>query len=150
MNNDLMFSTGKDDWETPEEFFNEINKEFHFTLDVCANEHNHKTEKYFSETQNGLEQNWEGNVCWCNPPYSRSTKKKPGQSDWIKKCFIEGQKKNTTVVMLIPARTDTIAFHEYIYNKAEIRFIKGRLKFVGGANAAPFPSMLVIYRGGIS
>jgi len=147
MNNELMFSTGKDDWETPQDFFNKINEEFHFTLDVCANSTNHKVDKYYSEDEDGLSKNWSGEVCWCNPPYSRATKKKKGQADWIKKCYEEGKKPNTIVVMLIPARTDTIAFHEYIYNKSEIRFIKGRLKFGDAKGSAPFPSMLVIYRG---
>lgn len=91
-----------------------------------------------------------GGAVFCNPPYSRRTRDKPGQEDWIKKAAAEGARPGAVVVMLIPARTDTIAFHEYIYNKAEIRPIKGRLRFrVNGkaGDAAPFPSMLVIFRG---
>ena len=91
-----------------------------------------------------------GGAVFCNPPYSRRTKDKPGQEDWIKKAAEEGSRPGAVVVMLIPARTDTLAFHEYIYNKAEIRLIKGRLRFrVNGkaGDAAPFPSMLVIFRG---
>ena len=141
----VLFSTGKDDWETPPELFNKLNNEFHFTIDVCANTINKKLDRFYSEEEDGLSQNWEGEVVWCNPPYSRSTKKKKGQADWIKKAYEESKKPNTTIVMLLPARTDTVAFHEYIYNKAEIRFIKGRLKFVGAENPAPFPSMIVIY-----
>lgn len=143
---EVLFSTGKDDWETPPDLFNELNKEFNFTLDVCANKINHKVDKYFSEEEDGLSKSWQGEVVWCNPPYSRSTKKKKGQADWIKKAYNEHQKGNCIIVMLLPARTDTIAFHNYIYNKAEIRFIKGRLKFVGAQSSAPFPSMVVIYR----
>lgn len=91
-----------------------------------------------------------GGAVFCNPPYSRRTKNKPGQEDWIKKAAEEGARPGAVVVMLIPARTDTLAFHEYIYHKAEIRLIKGRLRFrVNGkaGDAAPFPSMLVIFRG---
>lgn len=141
----VLFSTGKDDWETPPELFNQLNNEFHFTIDVCANNTNKKLDRFYSEEDDGLTKSWEGEVAWCNPPYSRSTKKKKGQADWIKKAYEESKKPNTTIVMLLPARTDTVAFHEYIYNKAEIRFIKGRLKFVGAQSSAPFPSMIVIY-----
>lgn len=91
-----------------------------------------------------------GGAVFCNPPYSRRTKDKPGQEDWIKKAAEEGKRPGAVVVMLIPARTDTIAFHEYIYHKAEIRFIKGRLRFLvdgRAGDAAPFPSMVVIFRG---
>ena len=91
-----------------------------------------------------------GGAVFCNPPYSRRTKDSPGQEAWIKKAAEEGKRPGAVVVMLIPARTDTLAFHEYIYHKAEIRFIKGRLRFrVNGqtGDAAPFPSMVVIFRG---
>lgn len=87
---------------------------------------------------------------FCNPPYSRRTKDKPGQEDWIKKAAEEGTKPGAVVVMLLPARTDTAAFHDYIYHRAEIRFIRGRLHFLDNGEkcaAAPFPSMVVIFRG---
>lgn len=144
--NEVLFSTGKDDWETPPELFNKLNEEFHFTVDACANSINHKLERYWSEEDDGLSKSWQNEVVWCNPPYSRSTKKKKGQADWIKKAYEEYQIGNSTIVMLLPARTDTIAFHSYIYNIAEIRFLKGRLKFVGAKDSAPFPSMIVIYK----
>ena len=92
----------------------------------------------------------EGRGVFCNPPYSRRTKNNPGQEAWIKKAAEESCRPGAVVVMLIPARTDTAAFHRYIYNKAEIRFVKGRLRFlVDGkpGNAAPFPSMVVFFRG---
>ena len=146
MINKAVLSTGKDDWETPPEFFDELNNEFHFTIDPCANEKNHKCERYYTVADNGLLQDWAGEVVFCNPPYSPKTKTNPGQEAWIKKCYEEAQKPNTTVVALIPARTDTKAFHQYIYHKAkEIRFLKGRLKFVGAKNTAPFPSMVFIF-----
>ena len=140
MNNDLMFSSKTDLWSTPIDFYNQLDKEFNFNLDPCANEDNAKCDNYFTELQDGLLQDWKGNVVFCNPPYGTVLK------HWVKKCHDEGQDHNTTVVMLIPARTDTRYFHDYIYHKAkEIRFIKGRLKFGDSKNSAPFPSMVVIY-----
>ena len=91
-----------------------------------------------------------GGAVFCNPPYSKRTKDKPGQEDWIRKAAEEGAKPGAVVVMLLPARTDTAAFHRYIYKRSEIRFIKGRLRFHADGqpgNSAPFPSMVVIFRG---
>lgn len=139
MNKELMFSSKRGDWETPEWFFESLDKEFHFTLDPCASRENAKCEKYYTKEEDGLAQDWEGETVFCNPPYGRELKK------WIKKCYEEAQKPKTKIVMLIPARTDTVAFHKYILHKASIRFIKGRLKFSGHKNAAPFPSMVVVY-----
>lgn len=132
-------STGKDDWETPHDFFKELNEEFNFTLDPCCTNETAKCIKHYTPKENGLIQDWNGEVVYCNPPYSRKHQRK-----WIEKCYNES--KHATIVMLLPARTDTIAFHKYIYGKAEIRFIKGRLKFVGANSSAPFPSMIVIFR----
>lgn len=140
MNNELMFSSKTDLWSTPWNFFEKLNDEFHFTLDPCSTHENAKCYKHFTIEEDGLLQDWGNEVVFCNPPYGRQIK------DWVKKAYEESQKNNTTVVMLIPARTDTIYFHEYVYHKAEIRFIKGRLKFGDAKNAAPFPSMVVIFR----
>ena len=140
MNTDVMWSSKHCNWSTPQDFFDKLNEEFHFTLDPCADEHNHKCDKYYTIEQDGLLQDWGGETVFCNPPYgSRET------GLWTKKCYEESLKPNTTVVLLIPARTDRISFHEYIYGKAEIRFIKGRLKFGDGKNSAPFPSMIVVF-----
>lgn len=136
----VMFSSANEVWETPQDFFDKLNEEFHFDLDPCALPENAKCETFFTPEQNGLIQNWGGYRVFCNPPYGRNLK------TWVRKCYEEGQKPNTIVVMLIPARTDTSFFHDYIYHKAEIRFIRGRLKFGGCNNAAPFPSMVVIFR----
>lgn len=135
-----MFSSKTDLWSTPWNFFDKLNDEFHFTLDPCSTHENAKCYKHFTIEEDGLLQDWGNEVVFCNPPYGRQIK------DWVKKAYEESQKDNTTVVMLIPARTDTIYFHEYIYHKAEVRFIKGRLKFGDAKNAAPFPSMVVIFR----
>ena len=139
-NEKALFSTGKNDWETPKELFEELDSEFHFTLDPCATPENAKCKKFFTEEQNGLIQDWSGEVVFCNPPYSDKQ-----QTEWVKKCWEHGQ-SGGLAVMLIPARTDTKRFHQYIYNNdnAEIRFIKGRLKFGNSKNSAPFPSMIVI------
>lgn len=138
MNTEVMFSSKTDMWATPQAFFDQLNEEFHFTVDVCAIPENAKCENFFTPEINGLKQEWEG-VCWCNPPYGREIGK------WVEKAYIAST-WGATVVMLLPARTDTKWFHEYIYNKAEIRFIKGRLKFGNSKTSAPFPSMVVIYR----
>lgn len=135
-----MFSSKTDLWSTPNDFFDKLNDEFHFTLDPCSTHENAKCYKHFTEEENGLLQDWGNEVVFCNPPYGRQIKY------WVKKAYEESQKDNTNVVMLIPARTDTIYFHEYIYHKAEIRFIKGRLKFGNAKNSAPFPSMVVIFK----
>ena len=141
MNANTMFSSKKNDWTTPQNFYNKLNAEFHFTLDPCADETNHKCVKYYTKEENGLLHSWEGETVFCNPPYGREIAK------WVKKCYCESKKANTTVVCLIPARTDTEYFHDFIYNKAEIRFIRGRLKFGNSQNSAPFPSMIVIFKG---
>lgn len=141
MNTDLMFSSKTDLWATPQDFFDELNKEFNFTLDPCANHENAKCYKYYTKEDDGLIQDWQGERVFCNPPYGRDIK------NWVAKCYYESLKPNTIIVLLIPARTDTIYFHEYIKDKAsEIRFIRGRLKFGNSQNAAPFPSMVVVYR----
>lgn len=139
MNTELMFSSQTDQWSTPQDFFDNLNSEFHFTLDPCADIINHKCKKYYTVENDGLLQDWSGETVFCNPPYGKAIK------DWVKKCSEESQKENTKVVMLIPARTDTSYFHDYIYKKAETRFIRGRLKFGNSKNSAPFPSMVVVF-----
>lgn len=136
--NDVLFSSKSIEWETPQWLFDQLNKEFKFTLDPCATRDNAKCKKYFTEGMDGLKQDWTGTV-FCNPPYGRKI------GLWVKKAFEEAQ-KGVIVVMLIPARTDTKWFHTYIYGQAEIRFIKGRLKFGNSINSAPFPSMIVIFK----
>lgn len=138
MNKDVMFSSKTDLWETPQDFFDRLDEEFHFTLDVCALPENAKCKKFYTPEQDGLSQPWHG-ICWCNPPYGR------GILDWVRKAKLSVDGGNT-VVMLLPARTDTRWFHDYIYGQAEIRFLRGRLKFGGCKNSAPFPSMVVIFR----
>lgn len=139
----VLFSSNKTDWETPDKIFDELNQEFHFELDAAASESNAKCEKFYTEKEDGLNQKWDVST-FCNPPYGRKL-----TGEWVKKAYQEHQKYRNTIVLLIPARTDTKWFHEYIYNKAEIRFLKGRLKFkmngVESKESAPFPSMIVIF-----
>lgn len=132
MNREALFSSATDMWETPEEFFKALDAEFHFDVDVCAVKENAKCKKFFSPEQDGLSQEWRG-VCWCNPPYGRKI------GEWVRRAYLAAKTGNATVVALLPARTDTKWFHEYIYGKAEIRFVKGRLKFGGGEEQCPVP-----------
>ena len=134
-----LFSSNSDDWATPISLFRELDSEFHFTLDPCASDTNHKCAKYYTLIDNGLAQDWGGQIVFCNPPYGAEIK------HWVRKCYEESRKPNTKVVMLIPARTDTAYFHDYIYHRAEIRFIRGRLHFNESKQGAPFPSMIVIF-----
>ena len=136
---EVMFSSSSDEWGTPQEMFDKLDAEFHFTLDPCATEENAKCKDYYTMQENGLLPSWGGQRVFCNPPYSSI-----GQ--WVHKAYYEAQKDNTLVVLLIPARTDTRWFHDYIYHRAEVRFIKGRLKFGDAKNSAPFPSMIVVFR----
>lgn len=139
--NSVMFSSKSDEWSTPKEVFDLLDQEFNFNLDPCANTDNHKCDKYFTKEDDGLSMSWGGGyTVFCNPPYSQIAR-------WVEKAFDEGHKDNTVVVLLIPARTDTRYFHNFIYGRSEIRFIKGRLKFGEAVNSAPFPSMVVIFRG---
>ena len=136
----VHFMSNSNEWATPQEFFERLNNEFNFNLDPCSDGRNHKCSKYFTEKENGLLQDWGGTTVFMNQPYGREIK------DWVAKAYRESQKPKTTVVALIPARTDTQYWHDYIFNKAaEIRFIKGRLKFGDGKNSAPFPSAVVVW-----
>ena len=133
----VHYSSKSDEWETPWSLFIDLHCEFEFTLDPCATPENAKCEQYFTMEDDGLEKSWEGERVFCNPPYGRKIVK------WVKKA----SEQDGLVVMLLPARTDTVWFHKYIYEKAEIRFLKGRLKFGDSVNSAPFPSMVVIFNG---
>ena len=142
MNTKVMFSSEKMDWTTPPMFFQELDREFHFTLDAAASDSNHLCKRYFTEKEDALKQKWTGRA-WLNSPYGRQIGK------WVKKAYEEVECGNAElVVMLLPARTDTKYFHQYCMKvwPHGIRFIKGRLKFGDGKNSAPFPSMVVIFK----
>lgn len=132
--NKVLYSSENEVWETPQDLFNMLDDEFHFDIDVCATPENAKCSKFFSPLDDGLAQDWQG-VCWMNPPYG----KKIGA--WMKKAM----EAETTVVCLVPSRTDTKWWHEYAMKASEIRFIKGRLKFGDSKNSAPFPSAIIVF-----
>jgi len=138
MNTDLMFSSASDQWATPQQFFDDWAKLFPFTLDVCADATNAKCERYFDREANGLRQDWAPHVCWMNPPYGREISK------WVRKAF-EESRRGATVVCLLPARTDTAWWHDYVIEHAEVAFIRGRLKFGAATNSAPFPSAVAVF-----
>ena len=131
-------------WGTPPEIFEPINKEFGFTLDVCAIAENTKCEKYFTPEMDGLKQSWENEICWCNPPYGNAVPK------WCKKAIAEAENGATTV-LLIPCKTNTNWWHDLVIAKAEIRFLRGRVKFIQNGQqftqALPWSLAFVIYRG---
>ena len=137
-----LYSRGTDEWGTPQDIFDALDSEFEFNLDPSATTTNHKCDDYYTIEDDGLTKSWSGRRVFCNPPYSNI-------SAWVEKAFRETREDHTLVVMLIPARTDTKYFHNFIYNRAEIRFVKGRVRFVGEGKLdnAPFPSMVVIFRG---
>lgn len=139
MINKALFTSNTEEWATPQAFFEELNNEFNFTLDPCATQENAKCKKFFTKEQNGLLQSWQGETVFCNPPYGKEISK------WVQKADEEAQ-RGATVVLLIPARTDTKYFHKHIYQRYETRFIQGRLHFNESKNAAPFPSMVVIMK----
>ena len=145
-----LFTSETDMWATPQPFFDKLNDEFGFTLDVCATADNAKCEKYFTPEVDGLVQVWQG-VCWMNPPYGREIGK------WIAKACNEAQWGRATVVCLLPARTDTKYWHQYIWDKQNhkprpgvgVRFLEGRLKFGDSKGSAPFPSAVVVFENAL-
>ena len=143
--NKALLSSKKMDWCTPQAFFDKLNREFHFTLDAAATPENTKCTRYFTPEMDALSRSWNvDGAVFCNPPYGRQLGK------WVAKAYQEHIHTGGTIVLLIPARTDTSYFHDYILGKAEIRFLRGRLKFEdeygNSGDAAPFPSMVVVYR----
>ena len=140
MKTETLFSSRSDEWETPQDLFDQMNAEFDFQIDACATAENKKCLVYFDKDQDGLSKSWGGCRVWCNPPYSNVL-------EWVRKAFLESREDGTIVCMLLPARTDTKWFQQYVLHRAEVRFLNGRLRFSGAKENAPFPSMIVIYRG---
>ncbi len=138
MDSSVHFSSKSNEWETPSDLFNELNNEFSFTLDPCCTLETAKCDAFYTKEYDGLSKPWTGHNVFMNPPYGREIIK------WMEKAYNESKAENTMVVCLVPARTDTKWWHEYAM-KGEIRFIKGRLKFGGHKNSAPFPSAIVIF-----
>jgi len=134
-----FFASANDNWETPQELFDVLDQEFSFTLDVCADSRNFKCDRYYDRRENGLLQDWAGEVCWMNPPYSRV-------AAWVEKACLAST-KGALVAGLVPARTDTRWWADHVMRAAEIRLIVGRLRFGNAQNNAPFPSAVVVFDG---
>jgi len=140
----VHFSSEDQTWTTPQEFYDKLNEEFNFSLEPCCSKESAKCEKFFTEEDDGLKQDWSNDVVFMNPPYGREI------PQWIEKAHNE-YLKGATVVCLIPSRTDTRYWHNWIFplyyeNKIEIRFLKGRLKFGNAKTSAPFPSVVIVYK----
>lgn len=135
-----LYSSRSEEWPTPQSFFSLLHEEFGFTLDPCATRDNAKCSRFFTKEQNGLMRSWGKHIVFCNPPYGTTMR------GWACKCY-QASLAGATVVLLAHARTDTRWFHDWVYGKAaEIRFVRGRLKFGDGKQSAPFPSMVAIFR----
>ena len=134
----VHFSSKTPEWSTPQDLFDKLDKVWGFTLDVCATKENAKVAAYYDKQTDGLAQSWKGHVCWMNPPYGRDIVK------WMRKAFQESL-RGSTVVCLVPSRTDTAWWHDYSM-KGDITFLRGRLKFGGATNSAPFPSAIIVFR----
>lgn len=137
MINNAMFSSNRDDWETPLELFNQLDAIYHFDLDVCALPHNAKCDKYYTPDDDGLSKPWEG-TCWMNPPYGRQIGR------WMEKAY-KSSLVGATVVCLVPSRTDTAGWHDYAMRASKITYIRGRIKFVGAKHGAPFLCAIVVF-----
>ena len=141
----VHFSSKRSDWETPSEIFEPLRKEFNIVFDLCAHSRNTKCSAHYNKRDNSLRMSWATNdddANWLNPPYGREI------GLWVERAASWASGGRGTTVSLLPARTDTKWFHDHIYNKpnVEVRFLKGRVKFVGAKHAAPFPSMIVIFK----
>jgi len=133
-----LFSSARLDWASPADVFEALDKEFHFGLDVCATAETAKCQRYFTKADDALIRDWAGERCYMNPPYGREI------GGWIRKAFEESL-KGVLVVCLIPSRTDTAWWHDYVMRADEIRFVRGRIHFDGHKHGVPFPSAIVVY-----
>lgn len=133
-----LFSSATDEWPTPQRLFDALRMEFPFTLDPCATEENAKCQRFFTRLEDGLRQDWDRHVVFMNPPYGRAI------GYWVRKAY-ESAREGALVVCLLPARTDTRWWHEYVM-RGEIRLLCGRITFEGAQFPAPFPSAIVVFR----
>ena len=134
----VHFSSATPEWSTPQEFFDRLNARYNFTLDPCCTHANAKCARHYTAAENGLAQSWQNERVWMNPPYGRAI------SAWMKKAYDESR-GSALVVCLVPARTDTAWWHDYAA-QGEITFVRGRLKFGGQKNSAPFPSAVIVLK----
>lgn len=139
MDTAVHFSSATDEWATPQDFFDKLMATYRFTLDVCATAENAKCADFYTKDDNGLTKYWAGR-CWMNPPYGRDIKY------WVKKAYESARNNGALVVCLLPSRTDTAWWHDYVLPYGEVTFIRGRLKFGGAKNSAPFPNAIVVFK----
>lgn len=139
--------SSKDNWETPPYFFKLLDNEFGFTLDPCSSEENHLCNKYYTKEENGLLQSWAGEIVFVNPPFSN-------MKEWVSKCYRESLAKDTIIVMIMPSRTDTKYWHNYVMKATEIRFCKGRVNFnLEGKKpkaGSTFPLCIVVWKSNLA
>lgn len=149
--NRVLLSRQSDEWATPESVFGPLHEEFAFGLDVAATEDNAKVPEFFNSAHDALQCDWrdaggQGRTCWMNPPYSRCR-------EFMGKAAAEAS-RGCTVVALVPARTDTRWWHDCVWDVSrheprpgvEVRFVRGRIRFVGASAGAPFPSAVIVFR----
>lgn len=138
----VLYSSKSAEWETPQDLFDQLNAKYKFTLDACASHANAKCKYYFTREEDGLQHSWGGHRVWCNPPYGR------GIDAWVNRCALAYRgvpSRPELAVMLLPARTDTKWWHDHVIPYGKVEFIRGRLKFGGHKNSAPFPSAIVVF-----
>jgi phage N-6-adenine-methyltransferase len=139
----VHFSSRTHEWSTPQDLFDRLNAKYRFTLDVCATPENAKCARFFTKEQDGLNRGWGGERVWCNPPYGRMIWEWVHRCSWAAQPVVAG--RPDLAVMLLPARTDTRWWHDYVTPFGKVEFIRGRLKFGGHKNSAPFPSAIVLF-----
>ena len=141
MINQGLYTSTDSNRSTPQWLYDELDAIFHFTLDPCADDLNHKCDRYITKETDGLSVSWSGETVFLNPPYGRQI------YEWVHKAYVESHKENTRIIALLPSRTDTKWWHEFVMKASVIRFVEGRLKFGDAANSAPFPSAIVSFLG---
>lgn len=135
------FKSIRQDWPTPDDVFLPLQEEFQFTLDAAASAENAKAALFFSEEHDAMVQDWGRHIVWLNPPYGKGY----SLGAWVLRAYTAST-FGATVVMLVPARTNTVWFHDYCFARGEVRFIRGRPKFGDAVHGLPQPLCIVIFR----
>lgn len=135
-----MFTAKQSNWATPHYIYSFLDRIFYFEHDLCADDSNAKSDSFITKRTDAFSVEWNGS-CFMNPPYGKQIK------NWVRKAYLEGSREGNTIVCLIPSRTDSSWWHDYVMKSAEIWFIRKRIKFQGAKYNAPFPSCVVIFNG---
>lgn len=136
----IMHSSDDMTWATPAAWFEYLDLEFGFTLDPCCSHATAKCKKHYTPEEDGLSKSWQDERVFMNPPYGREL------PNWMRKAYTEARDNGALVVCFVPARVDTTWWHQFACKASEIRFPKGRVKFAGAENSAPFPVAVIIFR----